>query len=1717
MKIDILKGIRYCAVTGLLAFWCFSSVWATDIGSKIKITGEPTLGGNGFYGYRNSSEGPGVEAFRKVLNMAISQGRPMMLIYCADGCDTCDKFATMVNASSRTLAISGPINGYFKGNAQASKEAYEFFNKGSASDPNSEGLKSAGGAKAAHHIIGFYGVAEDGSKYKYSGTLRCTGDTFQDCTWLNKLKSDQYSAWVSFRDAHKMTAAAEFAVKNTAGDRLEATEKTADVAVPLVRNAKTETAESDTFITTYPDGTAVTNALNWAAGDTTRTITVEVTGKWQEGKVVKLEIRDSNGTVFRKSEIHCVKAVNSFEFPDLVFDPEGEWGRWTLDSEENWAAAIEKAYVANSYQQADTNDNPEVEQIVMSIPISPSNRYDVVYTNDIAYFADSKVVVPISHKFAFVVSNRVTTVWTNDLAAFEKAKDDEESEAYETVLPNAKRTVTHYVTPEELGGLTPADDPASEMAVDVEVTNFVYGVEQADDPAPVEWLWARAPETKSVMAFTNRNEYAETNAEHLVGTASTNWTDLVVAAKGLKRYFLNKTILTNSVDVAVSEDYRSACVYALVPRQDASVVTNLYGWTEATYENSVAVTNAITVLPIDAEHTEPAAETKPLADDPSPVKREFEQEDEVTYHTVVSNWLEVVDQPYVCFGTNRTFYVELPGCVTNEDASARTLVQDEGLVPATNYVEVVLTNAMHELSGVETTYTNFTTIIDVECTNFYYSVATNAYQHGALGRAEGGRDEGDTQVFVLKVTGSAVWQPETVAFAANVLNQSEFADWCASNRVVTLLEECSDPETGASLFSRTVAANGRSGAAFLSRNELEPGCVQPPASNVFEVTLYRPDGTLAGVLAPQRSAKGEYDLDENIFRLQELLTLADDLTELANDDPATTTLEAVYGQTVMTEPAAPIYGLDINDKRDVFKLVDVPADEFVSVSAVSKPATRQDGHEKPQVTVWRYADKTKASMQMVAPVSADADGNPVWKFAEADLRDGDVDLLYADVTVWTNESAATGIFNGLTRFDYPLTVTAAPDFFGEISFAETNKTYDAEPDEAQVVELKVSRTGYTGGASVTLKLECNEIPADRIVWTHDGNNATNLVWEAGEAGTKTVRVTVNDVSWEDSVSNMVFTLSQCEGPALAEDRRTCVVGIQQEDDENAKTGVIYISNPKSTGEKIWAKCSSDWIEITVNRDRVWNELSGKNEARGEATANLFVTGGALLETNALYWLKGEKTGPRTARLKMTDVGASGQQTVAFTVTGTDVDGNAIHSDDCHTLTYVFVPEGAPEFAYPEVPTAYQYVSYEAKALLQDYYPAIARISELTLLEGALPEGLTAEIIDEDEDLGGGSCRGGIRITGKSTKVCSAKLVYQLTLTSGGAKKSRLVKTIPVTFAFDVKPLGGESGSSSCGAGVIPGFAEHRVWQYLPLTNDEGRVVGLLNLSASPKGSVSARYTTQGKTVAFAKSALDLVREDEDFGGYVAEAEMEKADFNLKVQFGTNNRVIAELMTPEDEKLAFASDKGIVTWKQREDRASAWKGRYTVAFPVKGELGLENARGTAALVIAMTSSSMTANGAVRYTGVLPNGKPINGTSMLLPTPLDADSAKLPIYWSSATDAFSAVLVISKGGGRTIAADPSVTSYWRSGGLGHDLSIIGAGFDPQAWAELRPSDSLMLNRTTGLVSGPNLRGVAVTDRDGKKWIMGTAWSTVDDGQGGAMRKAEAVESEPVNEVK
>lgn len=626
---------------------------------------------------------------------------------------------------------------------------------------------------------------------------------------------------------------------------------------------------------------------------------------------------------------------------------------------------------------------------------------------------------------------------------------------------------------------------------------FPYAAGEKDSLAPGEWTLDFAAATNAALA-ANSYLLVETNAlEHVVHTESFDWStsnrydtvatdDLSLFAKlgetpgeeasaeavatnttttcyveSLSKYLVDSSV-TNAATVSVEVP---CAYYGVVPAADGGAAeTNL--WLETTLSVSAEVLSVVETRYALADEGHPAdtevVETNIVSKTVTGVGTNF-------YHLAVTEYAAagepVVKDDFSFAASNSVSYVFGGGAVTNLDGTAYTLVATNVEAAVTNFVR----RALSRESGTATIYGDVVErVFDIEWTDFHYSVETNEHQRGA----------GESRAFVLAVPGGVVWDDSLRAFAETVAASTNFTAWCEANNVYTAIIDEAEPGTGASLTAWATASNGVSGASWLSRKGLREGegagdAASVPAAPWAEdgaawgkaaaPALLRPDGSVVGWLSVH-SANGAYDVAENMARLGELLALAEDVSEGANDYPGSKDLpELAYGGEGVS------CGLSVNDKADWFALTGVAANTAVAFEAVAA-----DGAP------------TNASVAVTAATADGAAVEPklpgVWVFTEKEVAAG----IRVGVHAYGGESAAEAAFGGKSAFDCSVVAKAAPENAGAVGFKIAED--GVLEGTATNYLIRLERTGgLTGVATATVSLSAgaSTCGTNRYEWAGD--------------------------------------------------------------------------------------------------------------------------------------------------------------------------------------------------------------------------------------------------------------------------------------------------------------------------------------------------------------------------------------------------------------------------------------------------------------------------------------------------------------------------------------------------------------------------------------------------------------------------------------------------------
>lgn len=194
------------------------------------------------------------------------------------------------------------------------------------------------------------------------------------------------------------------------------------------------------------------------------------------------------------------------------------------------------------------------------------------------------------------------------------------------------------------------------------------------------------------------------------------------------------------------------------------------------------------------------------------------------------------------------------------------------------------------------------------------------------------------------------------------------------------------------------------------------------------------------------------------------------------------------------------------------------------------------------------------------------------------------------------------------------------------------------------------------------------------------------------------------------------------------------------------------------------------------------------------------------------------------------------------------------------------------------------------------------------------------------------------------------------------------------------------------------------------TNGLDRLAGLLDVSITAKGKISAKYTgTETKTLSFAGNWSGFGRD-----GTTAVTTLESKGGVLNLAMDGSGCLTAELLLPNGYS-RFAPEAGF--WAEADwpgdDDFTPYKGYYTVELPCTNAVGSVLAPSGAGFVtLTMTSASAVKSGTVRYAGVLSDGSSVSGSTTLRNLLLSGDgSAEVPMFSRTSKNVFGVAVSVA----------------------------------------------------------------------------------------------------------
>ena len=323
--------------------------------SLVQTSGDPSVAAGKFYGYQTATKGPGEDALEKAQALAAEERVPLVVVWSEEDCEHCNDFIAQMNSAKADvtsfLSTNRAVFTFFKADTPDDNVPQPTYEPSVVYDAYRFARVTCGGG-VPFPIFGFYFEKADGT----TATGGTRYGTYEGRDWASFKKA--YLDWLATNDIRTDGLGAAFAASGTAYDRYEAAATTEWVDVELVRE------EADAFggvtnllVAAWPDGTASTNVVEWAAGETVRDVRVEIPGgAFASGEAAALSLRGPDGFVYGTNAIHFVERENSNANPLWLGERDAgtlAFGEWTMDLDvaTNKVAAFEgSAYTLVSVQ-----------------------------------------------------------------------------------------------------------------------------------------------------------------------------------------------------------------------------------------------------------------------------------------------------------------------------------------------------------------------------------------------------------------------------------------------------------------------------------------------------------------------------------------------------------------------------------------------------------------------------------------------------------------------------------------------------------------------------------------------------------------------------------------------------------------------------------------------------------------------------------------------------------------------------------------------------------------------------------------------------------------------------------------------------------------------------------------------------------------------------------------------------------------------------------------------------------------------------------------------------------------------------------------------------------------------------------------------------------------------------------------------------------------------
>ena len=444
--------------------------------------------------------------------------------------------------------------------------------------------------------------------------------------------------------------------------------------------------------------------------------------------------------------------------------------------------------------------------------------------------------------------------------------------------------------------------------------------------------------------------------------------------------------------------------------------------------------------------------------------------------------------------------------------------------------------------------------------------------------------------YTLVNVGGDLWCPNCQQIAEYIYSTDEFAEWAKSKKVA--LVSIDQPRAGtqqASLLTYVEDSKGVSGAFYRSSKMIDDAAAQAViarneqfsfrdyllpstgASRIANPTvlIFNKAGEIVGRVNPRRdSVEGgseNYVLDETLARLNELLAMADaGLTGETRKDSSTTTLALVF------DGVENQLSLSVNDNAAIYRVGDlkVGLNSFVAAAV-------DDAAADAAATLELFTTTNSYAQRVV-------------------LASGTNSLDYACTAATSNVFLRVAMYGDARKVSYALegdttttlgvsaTFTRTP---GEVAFTTASQKW---LETTGVGAVSVARTGGVSGVAavrVTVDEAATTAEAGRYTFA-----ATNLVWQEGETGVKTISVPLRVNNVYEGSQMLTLKLEALEN-------NEATIG-----EEDTQADEIYDTKDPAFGAMtfdwtFWVGFEKEFVEpiynIESNKSVMFNRESGK--------------------------------------------------------------------------------------------------------------------------------------------------------------------------------------------------------------------------------------------------------------------------------------------------------------------------------------------------------------------------------------------------------------------------------------------------------------------------------------------------------------------------------------------